>query len=271
MRTDVRWRDEQQTHEGRVRIQALEAHKTVPCGGTSTDGVGKLRSLLTHVMRVLMHIRDIAPVFAVALTCGLFLKFFVVDAYRIPSGSMENTLRVGDYVLVNKFIYGATTPRSIPFSRTPLPFLTLPALTHPKIGDVLAFELPVNGVWSGDDGSVTYIKRCIAGPGDTVVIRDGMIRVNNAVVHLPQYSTEVKGLSSPGENFGPIVVPQDHYFVLGDHREASLDSRAYGCVPADRVIGKVMLIYWSWDGTRTGSLIARFSGIRWERIGRIIR
>jgi signal peptidase I len=232
---------------------------------------------------------------------------------------MENTLLAGDYLLVNKFIYGAKAARHVPFSSISLPFDVFPAIAHPKIGDVLVFELPSGQRDRITRESRTYVKRCVAGPGDTVTIKGSEVRVNGVAVPLPAES-HAGGLGSGSEgSFGPVVVPKrgqsirltrenvgqwenviageghsvavgpdgaiildgtiadtyliakDYYFVLGDHREISLDSRLLGYIPADCIIGKAIVIYWSWDESKGSDFMERLSAIRWGRIGMMVR
>ena len=269
--------------------------------------------------RTSLRLRDVASVAAVALLCALFLRCFVIEAYRIPSGSMENTLLVGDYVLVNKFVYGVKTPPYIPFTTIPLPRLTLPGIAYPRSGDVLMFNRSLNGTAGNSQETVTYVKRCIAGPGDTVAVTHGKVHVNGVTLPLPPYARPGTSDSEGRRTSGPVVVPkhgeqvritaenidlwrnliegeghlaavgphgtvfldgkgtdvyrieQDYYFVLGDNPEISLDSRVFGYIPADRIIGKAMAIYWSWDGSRGSALADRPGAVRWERIGTIIR
>jgi signal peptidase I len=188
---------------------------------------------------------------------ALAVKMFVVDAVHVPSGSMENTLMVGDFVLVNKFVYGPSTPRFLPVVGSRLPAFRLPAPGSPHRGDVIVFY--------GPDGSPPrlYVKRLVGLPGDTVMLRGGALVVNGEVVPPP---ASAKPARTPVPDFGPVLVPAAGettlYFVLGDNLDDSLDSRAWGFVPSDRVVGRAMMIYWSVD-SRTG--------IRWGRPGTVVR
>jgi signal peptidase I len=164
---------------------------------------------------------------------------------------------VGDFVLVNKFAYGASTPRFLPVLGSRLPVLRLPAPGSPRRGDVIVFYAP--------DGSPPrlYVKRLVGLPGDTVMLRGGALIVNGQKIPSPP---SAKPAQTPVPDFGPVVVPAAGgrilYFVLGDNRDDSLDSRAWGFVPFDRVVGRAMMIYWSVDGR---------TGIRWGRPGTVIR
>lgn len=207
--------------------------------------------------RVLGRLRDAAEIFGLTVALALAVKTFVVDAVHVPSASMENTLMVGDFVLVNKFVYGASTPRFLPLVGSRLPVLRLPAPGSPRRGDVIVFYAP--------DGAPPrlYVKRLVGLPGDTVMLRGGALVVNGVEIALPE---SAKRPQKPVPDFGPVVVPAAGekilYFVLGDNRDDSLDSRAWGFVPFDRVVGRAMMIYWSVD-SRTG--------IRWGRPGTVVR
>ena len=188
-------------------------------------------------------------VYAVLLT--LVLRVFVVQAFRIPSGSMLNTLQVGDFLFVNKFEYGA----KIPFTHW-----RLPGIDEPERGDVIVFQYP-------EDPRKDYIKRCVATGGETLEVRDKQLVVNGEpleeayVVHAdPQV---LPGEFSPRDNFGPVAVPEGSIFMMGDNRDHSSDSRYWGPVEFELVKGRAMFIYWSWDGDRNWPRFERlFKSIR---------
>jgi len=199
-----------------------------------------------------------AVLFAVILT--LFIRTFVIQAFRIPSGSMENTLLVGDFLFVNKFLYGAP----IPFTHA-----RLPKVRDPRPGDVIVFQWPV-------DPSRDFIKRVVAGPGQTVEIRNKTVYVDGVARdepfarytatrrRPPEYQNpqiEPRGAGNR-DFYGPVTVPEGQYFVLGDNRDQSEDSRYWGFLDRDLVIGKAVLIYLSLDEKK----MPRFS-----RIGDLIR
>ncbi len=177
---------------------------------------------------------------AIALVLALGIKTSIVEAYKIPSGSMEDTLLVGDFLLANKFLYG---------SRLPIPFvdIRLPALREPRPGDVVIFKYPL-------DPDVNYIKRCIATGGQTVEIRNKEVFVDGQRVPLPahgKYDTaQVPGpfarARDARDNMPPLRVPNDSMFVMGDNRDRSADSRSWGFVPRENVLGKAMIVHWSW-------------------------
>jgi len=195
--------------------------------------------------------REYAEAIIVALVLALFIRTFVVQAFKIPSGSMEPTLEIGDHILVNKFIYGV----KIPFTS-----IQLFPLEKPKRGDVIVFIYPL-------DPSKDFIKRVAAVEGDAVKIVSKKLYINGVEVPDPHaFYTEQSAF--PGEvqkrdNFGPVAVPKGALFVLGDNRDRSLDSRFWGFVPLADVRGKAFIIYWSWDSQGTA--------VRWTRIGRLIQ
>jgi len=195
--------------------------------------------------------REYAEAIIVALVLALFIRTFVVQAFKIPSGSMEPTLEIGDHILVNKFIYGV----KIPFTS-----VQLFPLEKPKRGDVIVFIYPL-------DPSKDFIKRVAAVEGDAVKIVSKKLYINGVEVPDPHaFYTEQSAF--PGEvqkrdNFGPVAVPKGALFVLGDNRDRSLDSRFWGFVPLADVRGKAFIIYWSWDSQGTA--------VRWTRIGRLIQ
>ncbi len=192
---------------------------------------------------------------------AFFIRTFIVQAFRIPSGSMEDTLLVGDFLLANKIVYG---PR-IPFTH-----IRLPGIRDPKPGDVIIFEYPI-------DPSKDFIKRVIAVEGQTVEIRDKDVYVDGVKVPLPPKGKYIDNgrvlpkFLSPRDNFGPVTVPKDMIFVMGDNRDNSRDSRYWGWVPKGNVKGKAMFIYWSWNNDNDVPVWDLIHKIRWSRIGDIIR
>ena len=173
-----------------------------------------------------------------AVIMAVMIKTSVVEAYKIPSASMEDTLLIGDFLLANKFVYGAR-----------LPFVNwqLPAISNPEQGDVVIFYPPhVN---------VKYIKRCVATGGDTLFIKDRVVYVNGKIFELPEHgkytSPFIKPRKAGGknsfDNYGPFIVPEGHYFMMGDNRDNSSDSREWGTVPQQNIIGEALMIHWSWN------------------------
>lgn len=199
----------------------------------------------------LKTLREYTEALIIALVLALFIRTFIVQAFKIPSESMLNTLLVGDHLLVNKFSYGV----KLPFVGT-----TIVPVGDPDYGDIIVFEYPKNP-------SVDYIKRIIGMPGDTIEVRDKEVYRNGEklvepyVIHKdPHIQPTVR------DNMPPRVVPEGHYFVMGDNRDHSADSRFWGFVGRDAIIGKSMIMYWSWNQNPQGPTDL----VRWNRIGRII-
>lgn len=200
--------------------------------------------------RLVAKIREYGEAILIALVLALFIRTFVVQAFKIPSGSMEATLQIGDHILVNKFIYGV----KIPFTHK-----TIVPGKEPRRGDIIVFEFP-------KDPKKDFIKRVIGEPGDVIEIRNKKILINNKPIEEnygfyldPSVFPESV---RPRDNFGPFTVPPQNYFVMGDNRDHSFDSRFWGTVDFSSVKGKAFIIYWSWDKENFG--------VRWKRIGRVI-
>jgi len=190
-----------------------------------------------------------ARTLAIALPIALLLRVSVVEAYRIPSGSMEDTILVGDRLLADKLVYGA---------RVPFIGYRFPALHDPLPGEVIIFESP-------REPGVRFIKRCIAVGGQTVMIRGKRVYVDGVLVALPDHGKiDPRHPSSGMDSFGPEVVPAGYLFVLGDNRDNSTDSRSWGYLSRDSVFGKALVVYWSWSPDTTQGFWRR---IRWDRIG----
>jgi signal peptidase I len=188
-----------------------------------------------------------------AILLALVFRQFVAQAFRIPSQSMEDTLLVGDFLFVNKFLYGA----QLPFLGT-----RLPAVRSPRPGDIIVFKSPSDGR--------DFIKRCVAIAGDTVEVRAKSLYVNGEL-RQEAFTKHTASLHPPGvdrrDYFGPYVVPPGNLFMMGDNRDNSQDSRYWGPLPIRLVKGKAMFIYFSID-TRRGFLPPH---LRWRRFGRLIR
>ena len=178
--------------------------------------------------------REYAEAAAIAVVLALFIRTFVVQAFKIPSGSMIPTLLVGDHILVNKFIYGI----KIPFINK-----TLIPISTPQRNDVIVFIYP-------EDKSKDFIKRVIGLPGETLKMIDRKIYINDKLLDdkygVYRDSPEQLPLSYGKANFGPVTVPGGRLFVMGDNRDNSHDSRYWGFVPFEYVKGKALIIYWSW-------------------------
>ncbi len=224
------------------------------------------------------------------LGAALFLRIFVVQAFRIPTGSMKDTLLIGDFLLVNKFVYGTRTPDRLLGTEIVLPSFRLPRIRRPRRGEVVVFKYP-------QDTRLDYIKRCMGLPGDTLEMRDGRLFING----LPEGIEEFVGKKYDEEeqatydyyrltgergtvytlrrrssrhgsgDFGPVVVPPGHYFMMGDNRDNSFDSRSWGFLPEELIVGKAMIIYFSYDQRRQPPSWNLLRSIRWDRLLRPIR
>src|SRR5262245_20556224 len=213
----------------------------------------------------------------VAVILALFIRTFVVQAFKIPTGSMETNLLIGDHLLVNKIVY---SPSLDPLESTLL------AKKEVRRGDVVVFKFP-------EDPTRDFIKRVIGLPGETVEIRDKVVFVDGKPLDEPYThfldtppfrrdpERELRG-EGPRGRWGPEVVPADHLFVLGDNRDNSRDSRFWGFLPRDQVKGRALLVYWSYEASRdeyhrTGIVdlikdtFSAFAKTRWSRFFHLIR
>lgn len=195
-------------------------------------------------------IREYAESILVAVILALIIRTFVVQAFKIPSGSMEDTLLVGDHLLVCKFIYGT----KIPFTDS-----KILKIRDPKRGDVIVFEYP-------EDPSKDFIKRVVGLPGDVVEAKDKKVFVNGKPFENPheihKESDIIPKAQNPRDSFGPVTVPADAYFVMGDNRDRSYDSRFWGFVKSPKIKGLAFIKYWSWDKEKFR--------VRFGNIGRLI-
>ena len=201
-------------------------------------------------------LRENIEAILIAVLLALFIRTFVVQAFKIPSGSMQETLQIGDHILVNKFIYGIK-----------LPFIqkTLIPIKEPRREDIIVFKYPENP-------KLDFIKRVIGVAGDRVEIRNKKLYVNGEHLDRP-YAVFMDGYTIPSvynkrDNFGPVTVPDNALFVMGDNRDNSKDSRFWGFVNVSAVKGKAFMIYWSWNKDNSQSLI---NYVRWNRIGNMLR
>lgn len=200
--------------------------------------------------------REYAEALIVAAILALFIRTFIVQAFKIPSGSMKNTLLVGDHLLVNKFIYGT----EIPFTHT-----RILAIRPPERGDVIVFEFPGDMKKPYFDRR-DFIKRVIGVPGDTVAVRDKKVYINGKLYVTPEAIHKDPNVIPPGygprDFMPPVKVPPGEYFVMGDNRDRSYDSRYWGFVKRSEILGKAFIRYWSWN--------AKTDRPRWGRIGMVI-
>jgi signal peptidase I len=209
--------------------------------------------------------REYVEALLVALALALFIRTFFLQAYKIPSGSMETTLLIGDHILVNKIVYGLRMPESILGLRPPgLPYgRYLFNLEPVRRGDVVVFVFP-------PDRTKDFIKRVIAVAGDTVEVKGKSVYVNGERQIEPhahyQPGPESYMMVAPRDSFGPVKVPEGKLFMMGDNRDRSYDSRFWGFVDRNDVEGRAVVIYWSWDGEEAWPL-----PVRWRRFGGMVR
>jgi len=274
-----------------------------------------------------------------AAIAAFFIITFIIQNTRIPTGSMKDTILVGDFVLVNKFIYGSSSPKYIPFTQIELPFFRLPAFKEPQSTDIVVFEYPGDrDQLHASELGVNYVKRCIGTPGDTIEIIDKLVFVNGKEYwrppHIKYYDGKSgnflkpkprgysdprifpKGMNWNEDNYGPLVIPKegstislnkynveqwrtiidreydkrvvdvkddvvlindipvssytfkkDYYFMMGDNRDNSMDSRFWGLVPRDLVVGQAFITLFSWDRDIPFSQFFRLIGsIRMDRV-----
>jgi signal peptidase I len=200
---------------------------------------------------------------AVAVVLALFIRTFVVQAFKIPTGSMEPNLLVGDHLLVNKFVF---SPAVSPVERLVLPMRDI------RRGDIVVFKFP-------EDPERDFIKRVVGLPGDTIEIRNRQVLINGTRIEEPyaHYLFPVGDDEAGGYDvrakYGPVTVPPDHFFMMGDNRDNSQDSRYWGFLPAHYVKGKALMIYWSFEppeerasGGPLSPITGLFTGTRWGRL-----
>jgi len=268
---------------------------------------------------------------------AFFIITFVIQNTRIPTGSMEGTILVGDFVLVNKFIFGSSSPKYIPFTEIEIPYFRLPAIREPRRKDIVVFEYPGDrDQLVPNELGVNYVKRCIGLPGDTVQIINKVVFVNGKEFWIPPHIKYLNPYAKPKEyveprifpkgmpwnedNYGPLIVPRkgyrirltpdnveqwrtiidreygkrvvdiegnvvtiegmpvtyytlkkDYYFMMGDNRDDSLDSRFWGFVSRDMIVGEAFITLFSWDRDIPFSQFIKLIGsIRPERILKLL-
>ena len=202
--------------------------------------------------------REYVEAIAIALLLALFIRTFVVQAFKIPSGSMMNTLLIGDHILVNKFLYGI---------RNPLSGSVLIPIKRPERNDVIVFKYPLNP-------KQDYIKRVIGVEGDKIEVINKQVYINDQPFNSP-YSIYLDpdvlpAAALPRDNMGPVFVPKDSLFVMGDNRDNSYDSRFWKFVKLKAVKGKAFIIYWSWDREHFAWQWDHLLSVRWDRIGKLV-
>ncbi len=225
--------------------------------------------------------REYAEAILIALILALLIRTFVVQAFKIPSGSMIPTLAIGDHILANKFIYGL----KMPFSGDR--FLIF---RQPRRSDIVVFSFPENRkkeectsiyknlsyrlenavgnrnpLYFFKDDCRDFIKRVIGVGGDKIEIKDKTVYVNNIPLSEPYIVNKDKRIEDLRDNFRSITVPRGKLFVMGDNRDFSYDSRFWGFVDMADIKGKAFIIYWSWDKNNN-----MFSKVRWKRIAKLL-
>jgi len=272
----------------------------------------------------------------VGIVVGAFLVLnsFVLASFEVPTGSMENEIMTGDFLLVNKFVFGGTTPRTIPFTNVKIPAFKLPSLWPVERGDVIVFIFPGQRDEVEAPEFAYYLKRVMALSGDTLEVRNRIAYVNGKPAPTPRNIKFNSGLIQPRgypnprifppaapfneDNYGPIVIPRrgdvvplnadnfirwqvfiareghtaerrdgkilidgkeadryvverDYVFGMGDNRDNSLDSRFWGFIPQESVVGTPLVTYWSWDpDISLLNIVNKLGSVRWSRIGRLV-
>lgn len=271
-----------------------------------------------------------------AAVAAFLIKTFFIETSRVPTGSMEKTIMVGDFLFVNKFVYGPSSPRNIPFTNIELPYFQLPAISEPERTDIVVFEYPGDRDVLKPTQLDNYVKRCIGMPGDTIQIIDKVVFINGEEFYRPPKIQYLKNYTVPRDvpnprifpaksgwnedNYGPLSIPakgdvvnlspenieqyrtlidreyqrrvvtvdggiinidgkptstytiqDDYYFMMGDNRDDSADSRFWGYVPRRKVVGEALMIYWSWNPNIPFSDFFRLlSTVRWNRIAKLV-
>ncbi|MEW6600389.1 MAG: signal peptidase I [Nitrospirota bacterium] len=227
-------------------------------------------------------LREYVEAIIIAVFLALLIRAFVVQAFKIPSGSMIPTLLIGDHILVNKFTYGIT----LPFSDS-----RVLMFNQPKRGDVIVFSFPKNkdqeecisvsknisyrfsNAWSSGnpfylfrDDCKDFIKRVIAVGGDTIEVKNKIVYINDEPLDEPYtIHNDLSVEGQPRDFFGPFTVPRGSFFVMGDNRDQSYDSRFWGIVDLNEIKGKAFIMYWSWDAEAN-----LLNQVRWSRLGKLI-
>jgi signal peptidase I len=214
-------------------------------------------------------VREYAEAIIVAMLLAFAIRVFVVQAFKIPSGSMIPTLQIGDHILVSKLSYGLQWPTDckVLWSFPPLNCYTSETVVtfgKPQRGDIIVFRFP-------EDEEKDFIKRIVGLPGDTVQLKNKGVLVNGQPLDDKAFTQRIDpgvidGTINPRDNFGPVTVPEGSYFVMGDNRDQSLDSRFWGYVREEKIRGKAFRIYWSWNGQGNWT-----EWVRWERFGKAIQ
>lgn len=191
-------------------------------------------------------VREYAEALIIALILALMIRTFIVQAFKIPTGSMEPTLLVGDHLLVSKFSYSIHIPNEIPFTSVQL-FPDIHFFSSvPERGNIVVFKYP-------EDESKDFIKRVVGLPGETIQVIQQRVYINDKLLKEPyaHHSQPPSRNSGNRDNMAPLRIPEGHVFVMGDNRENSHDSRMWGVLDLSKLRGKAQWIYWSWDSKDT--------------------
>jgi signal peptidase I len=216
-------------------------------------------------------VREYTESIIIAVVLALVIRTFVVQAFKIPSGSMEDTLLIGDHILVNKLSYGL----QIPFMN--VKFHAFGLMGDPNRGDIIVFPFP-------RDPSRDFIKRVVGLPGDRVEVRNHRAYIDGEPLKEPYVKLDERAAMHPSRysHWGPEVVPPGKLFVMGDNRDNSADGRDWGFLDSSQVKGRAFIIYWSWDSSEPKFLwpghipipnpkAVLIDGIRWGRIGKLLQ
>ena len=297
----------------------------------ATTGPGSSKAKQTFSAQIKAFFKEVGIVFGAFLV----LNSFVLASFEVPTGSMENEIMTGDFLLVNKFVFGGTTPKTVPFTNVKLPAFKLPSLWKVERGDVIVFMFPGYRDETEAAEFAYYLKRCMAVAGDTLQVINRVVHINGVPAPSPRNVkfdhsfTKPAGYSDPRifpegaafneDNYGPIVIPKkgqvveldlhnfsmwrvfigreghhaqlrddkiyidgkeqrsyvvqrDYVFGMGDHRDNSLDSRFWGFIPEEAVIGTPLIVYWSWHPDISILDFAnKIPTIRWNRFGSLVR
>jgi signal peptidase I len=217
----------------------LKNQSSAPAVGAEKKPKGALRENIEAIL--------------IAIVLALFIRTFVVQAFKIPSGSMKDTLLIGDHILVSKFIYGVKVPFTDGYNLIPV--------KDPKRGDIVVFKYP-------EDPEKDFIKRVVGVAGDTVEIKNKKLYVNGELQDHSAFAVYrdphiIPAKFSTRDNLPRVTVPEDSLFVMGDNRDNSHDSRFWGFVNLKAIKGKAFIIYWSWNSDEFG--------VRWNRLGHLLK
>lgn len=192
----------------------------------------RIKKVVGKKIKILKKIQEWVNTFLIAGGAALFIMYFFIQAFKIPSGSMMNTLQPGDHIFVCKFMYG---------TRVPFTDILIWPVREPERKEIIVFRYPL-------DRKTDFIKRCIGLPGETIQIINKKVYINGELLEEPyvvHYDPQIiPGEISPRDNYGPVKIDQDCYFVMGDNRDASLDSRFWGFLNKNDLKGKPLFIYW---------------------------